>query len=855
MALPALVAGYYLTRPRPQRHEPGVSPQGLTDRLALRLPPDAPDPRFVDVAGPAGLDVRSFNGERSSQLPEDMGPGAAWGDFDNDGDEDLFLVAAGAALSRPAAERAPSILFENLGDGTFRRAADFPETRIVGMGAAWADYDGDGWLDLAVSGYRELILFRNERGRLRRDPRFAAPDGFWAGLAWGDFDNDRDLDLYVCGYVRYREDGPAPAAASRQYGREVPYTLNPSSYPPERNLLLRNRGDGTFVESGAELGVDNPQGRSLSAVWRDFDDDGWLDLYVANDVSDNAFFLNRGGRFVESSHAAWVADYRGAMGVAAGDWNNDGDEDFFVTHWLAQENALYDSLLGDRAPAPTADAGSGAVVRSPAGAGAGREVAVRFMDIADQRGLGQVALRVVGWGTEFADLDADGWLDLVVANGSTLEAGGPPPRLEPQRPFLFWSRRGEAFHDLAPLVPALAGPQVGRGLAAADYDGDGDLDVVILRHGEEPLLLRNDVGGGSWLKLRLRSRPARPGSAHGRGEGARVFVDVAGRRLRRGVGGGGSYLSQGSLVVHFGLGAAESVDAVEVRWPGGGRDRHAGLAANAEWLLTEGDAKPGRFVRDAGRPPGRGTGEAAGAEERRRVEAFWEAQRAAIRAFKVDRDPGRAAGLFREALLLDPAHEDSLYYLGLARMQLEDVPGALSALEDLLRVNPASHRGLRQWALLRAGTAVSDGHLEAAREALERALAVNAEETGALLLLGEVDLLQGRLAQAENHLALACRTNPRAAVGFFLRGYVAWKRGDAPGAERLLAQAAAVGRDEKKPAGATAEGDVRRAMATEQTPLSGFFEAWDGRAGAPDRAFADLDEHLREKAARIGRGG
>jgi hypothetical protein len=236
--------------------------------------------------------------------------------------------------------------------------------------------------------------------------------------------------------------------------------------------------------------VSNPTGRSLSALWHDFDDDGWLDLYVANDVSDNVFYHNTGEGFEDISHPAFVADYRGAMGLAAGDWNDDGDDDLFITHWVAQENALYDSLLVDLGP-PT-DGGP----------------AVRFMDAADMVGLGQIALQRVGWGTAFADFDSDGRQDLVVANGSTFETAADPKGLRPQASFLFWNRDGQAFDDLTPMLPALATPHVSRGIAVSDYDNDGDVDIAIVDIDGGVRLLRNDFEtDANWLKLRLRARP------------------------------------------------------------------------------------------------------------------------------------------------------------------------------------------------------------------------------------------------------------------------------------------------------------------------------------------------------------
>jgi hypothetical protein len=485
--------GYSIYRAnRAETYRTGEEHPEITNRLTLKLPDEAPEPTFVDVTERAGLGgFRSFAGSRTSQLPEDMGSGAAWGDYDNDGDDDLFLVSQGGPLDAPPADRAPSALYENLGDGTFSRVEDLPETRIQGMGAAWGDYDGDGWADLIVTGHDALRLFHNDRGHLARSTAVGDREGFWSGASWADFDRDGDLDLYVCGYVRYFADPDEPVRTSAQYGQTVAYTLNPASFEPAPNLLFRNDGRGAFEEIGESVGAHNPSGRSLGALWHDLNEDGWPDLYVANDISDNALLLNREGSFEDVSHAAWVADYRGAMGLAVGDWNRDGDDDLFVSHWIAQENALYDSLLRD-------------LQRNPATA----DQELRFMDVADQRGLGQIALQVVGWGAEFADLDSDGWLDLVVANGSTFETGEPPKRLEAQLPFLFWNRQGASFHDLAPLVPSLATPHVSRGLAVSDFDNDGDVDLLIVDLDRGVRLLRNDMQRGNWMQVRLRA----PGS-------------------------------------------------------------------------------------------------------------------------------------------------------------------------------------------------------------------------------------------------------------------------------------------------------------------------------------------------------
>ncbi len=828
-----LAAGYYAVRQRlrPAEYQPGEANADVTASLARRLPADAPRPRFIDVTREAGLDgYLTFAGQRSSQLPEDMGPGAAWGDFDNDGDDDLFVVSAGAALGRTEAARAPSLLFENEG-GRFVPVADFPAPRILGMGAAWGDVDGDGWLDLVVTGYNSLQLFRNAHGRFVRDNRFPNPPGFWAGAAWGDYDADGDLDLYVCGYVQYIETDANRARASDHYGTSVPYSLNPASYKPQANLLLRNDGSGRFTDVAAKLGVDNPAGRSLSALWHDFDEDGWLDLYVANDISDNVLYRNDGRRFVDVSHPAWVADHRGAMGLAAGDWNRDGDDDLFITHWVAQENALYDSLLSDAAEFPvTVPAASG-------GAAPPAEPLLRFVDNADAVGLGQIALRAIGWGAEFVDIDADGWLDLVVANGSTFETDATPKQLQPQAPFLFWNRRGEHFHDLAPLDGAFVAPRVGRGLAVSDYDGDGDMDVLLVRHGEGVQLLRNDMPQGHWLKLALRRVTRQGGLVPA--WGARVVIRAGAATIERTLSSA-SYLSQSTSVLHVGLGGSAAVESIEVRWNGGQATSLGRLDANQTWAIVEGAPTPRRLDTPSPVPQ----------DPRERERQFWTLQRAGMDALKRDGDVDRAADLLRQALALDASHEDTRYYLGNALAARGDAEGALAQFDRLRRQSPESHRAHARWGTLRADTAAGETHLTAAEAALSQAHALNPEETGVLLALGEINVLQGDLAGADVRLSAVSRSNPRSAHALFLRGYVRWKAGDANGAtERLQQCRAALGPD-WKPAGTTAEGDVVRRAHAEHTPLARFLDEWDGRVEAR-AAYASLDRHLRAYRRRL----
>ena len=509
-----------------------------------------------------------------------MGSGAAWGDYDGDGDDDLYICNIAGSLTesqavwagRPAGSNR---LYQNEGNGHFRDVTG--ETNIglneMSMGAAWADYDGDGDLDLVVTTFGHNHLFRNDGGLftdVSRESGIYGPEGFWSGASWADYDKDGDLDLYVCGYVKYKYDPADVGKTTLQYKASIPFTLNPSSYPPERNLLFRNNGNGTFKEVAKEAGVDNLTGRSLSAAWCDFDLDGWLDLYVANDISDNAMFRNRGdGTFEDISTKAWVADYRGAMGLAIGDWDNDGDFDIYITHWIAQENALYNNLtyaLGDPKKQPN----------------------LRFMDIADQVGLGQVSLDYVCWGTSFFDYDNDGRQDLFVVDGSTFEDEANHKNLVRMHNLIFQNRgEEEGFYEVGSLTGKIFGQErVGRGAAFADYDGDGDTDLVVVNNGAAPFLLRNDGGNrNNWIKIRLEGR-----GANTRALGARVSIRSGKLRQVQQVGSQSSYLSQNSLDCLFGIGKADSVDEIDVTFLDGPVRRLTGVKAN-ELLIIREDAR------------------------------------------------------------------------------------------------------------------------------------------------------------------------------------------------------------------------------------------------------------------------
>lgn len=551
----------------PEVYRPGEAIDGLTAALERDLPPDYPRVTFTDVTQAAGIDVHHFSGRRTSQLPEDVGSGAAWGDYDGDGRLDLYVVNEVGPLTMTPEEVAASpihnALYRNNGDGTFAEvsAAAGVDFRGWGMGAAWGDVDNDGRPDLFVTAYGENVFYHNDGDGTfteRTAPAgLGGRTGFWTGASWGDYDRDGFLDLYVTGYVRYV---PEPGGqASLQYDAEVPASLNPSSFVPERNLLYHNEGDGTFTEVAEQAGVSDPNGRGFAAAWADFDEDGWPDLYVANDVSDNVLFRNRGdGTFDDVSHEALVADYRGAMGIAVGDWDGDTDVDLFITHWIAQENALYNNMRADaaRLGQPQLDG-------------------FQFMDEADRYGLGQVALDFIGWGTSFFDYDNDGRLDLFVVNGSTFQQAEAPHLLAPMRDQLFWNRGPEeGFFEVSPVAgDYFRKALVGRGAAFGDYDDDGDVDVFVVNNGGPGVLLRNDGGSGNrWIKVHLTGR-----QSNRQAIGARLRVVAGGRVQVRQVGAQPSYGSQNSLVEHVGLGTAARVDTLEVVWPSGQRQLRLGL--------------------------------------------------------------------------------------------------------------------------------------------------------------------------------------------------------------------------------------------------------------------------------------
>lgn len=538
---------------------------------------------FKDVTETAGIGFVHSAGKRSSLLPEDVGSGAAFADYDNDGDIDLYVVNNPGPLDAEITGASPgNLLYRNNGDGTFTdvTAAAGVGDRGYGMGCVFGDYDNDGDLDLYVTNYGSNVLYRNNGDGTFTDVTVEAGVGetrWGTGAAFGDYDNDGDLDLYVPNYIDHDLDKLAEAQKiSQQYGQSVPRILNPHSFEPQDNVLYRNNGDGTFTDVTAELGVESHGGRSLQAIFTDFDLDGDLELYVANDLSPNFLYRNNGdGTFTDVSDASWAADFRGSMGLATGDYDGDGDLDLFMSHWIEQENALYSNMWNEE----------GAMRGESAKAGGIQPI--RLVDDSYGASLGEESLKYVGWGTDLFDYDNDGDLDIFVANGHTFQYLDNYDLLIPQKDQFFRYDGDGVFTDVSAATGIAALPyRVGRGVAFGDYDNDGDVDIFIVNNHGPAVLLRNEGGNrNNWLHVKLIGTKGNRDAV-----GAKIRLKTGDRIQLREINAGASYLSFNSLTAEFGLAQETTVDWVEVIWPSGDTERFTGIGIKQQVVLTEGSS-------------------------------------------------------------------------------------------------------------------------------------------------------------------------------------------------------------------------------------------------------------------------
>ena len=476
-------------------------------------------------------------------LPETMGPGCAFLDYDNDGWMDIFLVNSGPSDFYHPTKPPQNALYKNNRDGTFTNVthqAGLTGGTTFGMGVAVGDYNNDGFPDLFVTAYGRSLLYRNNgNGTFTEVSRQAGVevDGFTTSAVWFDYDNDGLLDLFVCGFVDY-----SPAHRRRCGDDNQARYCIPRGLPPSSSKLFRNRGDGTFEDVTAKSGIGKTLGKSLGVVAVDFNNDGHMDLFVANDTDPNFLFRNRGdGTFEECAFPAGVALSmdgipRSGMGVDAADFDGDGFHDLFVANIDREIHALYRNQ------------GNGI-----------------FFEESMKHDIARATYPLSGWGLKFFDFDNDGTLDLIVANGHPDDRiSDDRPSVTHAEPLLLFRQDGRRFHNITPLAgPAFAKHHNARGLALGDFNNDGRVDVLIGVNGGAPVLLRNQASpANNWLGLKLTGTKCNRDAI-----GARITWHAARATRSMRKNAGGSYLSSHDPRVVLGLGQATHADWVEIEWP------------------------------------------------------------------------------------------------------------------------------------------------------------------------------------------------------------------------------------------------------------------------------------------------
>jgi enediyne biosynthesis protein E4 len=507
-------------------------------------------------------------------MPEAIGPGCAFLDYDNDGWMDVFLVNSGPSAFWKPSKPVRNALYRNNRDGTFTDVTEKAGVAggFFGMGVAVGDFDNDGWPDLLVTGYERVALYRNNRDGTFRDATARAgldklPSNWPTSAVWFDYDNDGKLDLFLCNYIEYGK-GAFQRCGDNRIGRNfycVPRVFNGTS-----SMLFRNNGDGTFTYVSAGTPIEAAKGKALGVVATDINNDGRMDLFVANDTVANFLFVNRGPgksgkwQWEEIGLASEVAygengQARSGMGCDSADVDQDGWMDLFVANIDQEMYSLYRNT--------------------------GQET---FIDVAHKHGIAQSTRTLSGWGLKFFDYDNDGNLDLILANAhpdDMIEQYSQQIRYK--MPLLLFHHDGQRLHDVsAGAGPVFKRPLSARGLAVGDFDNDGRVDVLIAENGGAPLLLKNNTGAGNgWLGLKLAGTTCNRDAI-----GARITWTAGGRKRSRLKTGGGSYLSSHDPREVLGLGGAKSVEVLEVRWPGPSTrvDRFTNVPANRYVTLVEG---------------------------------------------------------------------------------------------------------------------------------------------------------------------------------------------------------------------------------------------------------------------------
>ena len=538
-------------------------------------PSRAPLDQFVEVAAKSGIHFKLTSGgpEKRYIIEAKGGGGVAWIDYNNDGFPDLFLVNGSTFEHWRHSDSPPSRLYRNRGDGTFADVTSGSGLDHAGwgMGVCAGDYDNDGYDDLYVTYYGGNVLYHNNGNGTFTDVTAKAGvrgHGWGMGCAFGDYDNDGHLDLYVANYLdidinHLGEPGSAPNCTYRG----IATFCGPRGLPGSRDILFHNNGDGTFADVTEKAGIDPDKFYGLGVVWGDYDKDGRPDIYVANDSTPSSLYHNNGdGTFTDLGVQAGVAysdegQEQAGMGTDFGDYDNDAWPDLVKGNFSDDTKNLYHNNRDGT-----------------------------FTDATYRAGLGDVGWLFTTFGAKFLDYDNDGWKDIILANGQVF------PQIDRYQTGITYAERNLLFHNRGGAEglkfdevgldsgPGFAVKKVSRGLATADYDNDGDLEILVTNMNDSPDLIRHARKDPrhSILVKTIGTRSNRDGI------GAKVTVAAGGLTEYDEVRSGGSYLSSSDLRLHFGLGEARKIDRLEVRWPSGQTDLMTNLPADRIFVVKEG---------------------------------------------------------------------------------------------------------------------------------------------------------------------------------------------------------------------------------------------------------------------------
>lgn len=534
--------------------------------------------QFTDGTAAAGIKFVHYPGNSGIAINRELfGPGVCVSDFDGDGFQDIYFVNGRDLYNRGITAR--NALYRNNGDGTFSdvtEKAGVPGTGY-GLGCIWGDYDSDGFPDLFVTQYGRNVLYHNNGDGTFTDVTDKAGVAgmdfgteFHSGATFFDYDRDGLLDLYVGGYVDLG--GNAPRYCSVEGAKT---SCPPTAYRGTADILYHNNGDGTFTNVTKKAGVFQPQGKNLAVGAADYENNGWPSLFVANDgINAYLYHNDHNGKFTESALLTGMAltgqgKTMAAMCISLGDYDNDGWLDLFISDFQKNSDHVWHND------------GKGS-----------------FDEVSDKVGLTAPTRNILSFGGGFFDYDNDGWLDLFIANGHVypeVEQVSPETKFR-QINSLFHNERNGKFNETTKQAGSgFATPHVGRGVAFADFQNSGCMDLIVGNNGEAPLLLKNSCNTGNhFLNFKLVGK-----KSNRDGMGARIHVVTGKISQIREIAGGGSYLSQSDLRAHFGLGQASLAETVEIKWPSGTRQVFQNVAADKFYLIEEGKDQLGiqKFVR------------------------------------------------------------------------------------------------------------------------------------------------------------------------------------------------------------------------------------------------------------------